>query len=54
MSSAGPPQAAPGASPECIALAKFLRYHAELKNRVGSMNGKRVEYFKGMLALGNF
>jgi len=37
----------PPPSPQGIALAKFLRYNAALKNRVGSLNGKRVEFFKG-------
>ena len=40
---------APPPSPECIALAKFLRYNPALKNRVGVINGKRVEFFKGTL-----
>ena len=40
---------APPPSPECIALAKFLRYNAALKNRVGVINGKRVEFFKGVI-----
>jgi hypothetical protein len=39
----------PPPSPQGIALAKFLRYNAALKNRVGSLNGKRVEFFKGLL-----
>ena len=35
-------------SPETLALAKFMRYNSELKNRVGVLNGKRVEYCKGI------
>jgi hypothetical protein len=43
----------PPPSPQGIALAKFLRYNTALKNRVGSLNGKRVEFFKGPLPLQN-
>ena len=49
MSQKARAEGAPPPSPECIALAKFLRYNAELKNRVGVVNGKRVEFFKGTL-----
>jgi hypothetical protein len=37
-------------SPQCIAIAKFIRYNKALKNRAGSINGKRVEYFKGHIS----
>jgi hypothetical protein len=47
MSQKARAEGAPPPSPECIALAKFLRYNAALKNRVGIANGKRVEFFKG-------
>ena len=40
-------EGAPPPPPDCIALAKFLRYHKDLKNRAGVLNGKRVEFFKG-------
>jgi len=47
MSQKARAEGVPPPSPECIALAKFLRYNPALKNRVGSLNGKRVEFFKG-------
>ena len=47
MSQQARAEGAPPPSPECIALAKFLRYNSALKNRVGVINGKRVEFFKG-------
>src|SRR5271170_8066497 len=47
MSQQARAEGAPPPGPECIALAKFLRYNSELKNRVGVVNGKRVEFFKG-------
>jgi translocation protein SEC62 len=47
MSQRARAEGAPPPSPECIALAKFLRYNTALKNRVGVINGKRVEFFKG-------
>jgi translocation protein SEC62 len=37
------------ATPEGIAIAKFLRYNSALKSRTGVLNGKRVEFFKGAL-----
>src|SRR5271156_2429940 len=40
-------EGAPPATPEGIAIAKFLRYNSALKNRTGVYNGKRVEFFKG-------
>jgi len=47
MSQKARAEGVPPPSPECIALAKFLRYNPALKNRIGSLNGKRVEFFKG-------
>jgi len=40
-------EGAPPPSPECIALAKYLRHNPALKSRVGVINGKRVDFFKG-------
>jgi len=39
-------EGAPPATPEGIAIAKFLRYNSALKSRTGVLNGKR-EFFKG-------
>lgn len=48
MSQKARAEGAPPPSPECIALAKYLRYNSELKNRGGVVNGKRVDFFKGV------
>ena len=42
-------EGAPPATPEGLALAKFLRYNSALKSRTGVLNGKRVEFFKGTI-----
>jgi hypothetical protein len=47
MSQKAKAEGVPPPSPECTAVAKFLRYNSALKNRVGVVNGKRVEFFKG-------
>jgi hypothetical protein len=47
MSQKARAEGAPPPSPECTAVAKFLRYNNALKNRVGVVSGKRVEFFKG-------
>lgn len=31
-----------------LEMAQFLRHHPTLKNKSGNLDGKRVEYFKGM------
>ncbi|KAG4301142.1 hypothetical protein PCANB_002439 [Pneumocystis canis] len=36
---------------EALTLAKFLRHHYSLKNRVGILDGKRVDFFKVKYAL---
>jgi len=51
MSQRATAEGAPQPSPECLAVAKFLRYNSALKNRVGVVNGKRVEFFKGKRAI---